>query len=268
MKCIADFNLLFWNEELPIYIEEREKPKVIFIHGFNSSKDFIKGLWGLKRNYDIISFDLPGCGPEATFNNPIDVELYNKVTHSVLSEFNIRDVVVVAHSLGALLALSNYDHRKVKSYILLAPFNPFILDDKNPEKLKSMLLPETIEEAKESVSHLVKNPECVSYFNNIDRSASTLLKQIRDKKVIFEGIVTNQITNRDYLNRLIDTYTNKPNVTVVAGDNDFFTPLESVKKTAKLLNAKELIVLENTGHALLYERPKEINDIICKAVES
>ena len=58
--------------------EDNNKKKIVFLHGFNSNANFVQPLMKLERDYDIISFDFPGCGSEPAGDETISIESYSK----------------------------------------------------------------------------------------------------------------------------------------------------------------------------------------------
>ncbi len=73
------------------------------MHGFNGDWTFVEPLIDLKREYDIISFDFPGCGLSQC-SHTISIESYSKAVYKLLDIFD-EPIIVVGHSLGGALAI-------------------------------------------------------------------------------------------------------------------------------------------------------------------
>lgn len=81
---------------------------VVFLHGLGCSKrDFLEAFdYPELTDYTLLAFDFPGCGdspyPETLTLNIDDLV---EITHLVLSAFQVKDSVLVGHSMGGLVAL-------------------------------------------------------------------------------------------------------------------------------------------------------------------
>lgn len=249
------------NEEIFYFLEENNRPKVLFLHGFNSSHNFIFQLRKNKnRNYDIVSFDFPGCG-QSSNNDKISVENYQKIAVSFIKTLNLKVQIVVGHSLGAASALYVLNEKLAKKAILVAPLNPYIFELNLMEEMKKLgiwLLPRNLQEAKESLENLVFDNK-FGFKNNLAKNAINFFKTVEKKELIFSYIVFKQILNLNWhKNVLLPLYDQKNDYYLVGGANDKFVSIKSVEKIS-LVFGKKMIKLEETGHAVFFERSEEVN---------
>ncbi|TCG10961.1 alpha/beta fold hydrolase [Mycoplasma todarodis] len=240
------------------HFENNGKKKMVFLHGFNSNGNFIQPLLKLEREYDIISFDFPGCGNEDAGDETITIETYAKFAIEKINTLT-EPFILVGHSLGGAIAMNIANHPLVSKVVLLAPLNPFAYQ----EGIESWLLPTSAQDALNSMQSLVGNDQKEMYFNNIINTAGTFLKNTLPKMDIFKYMVFNQITNQKYLNEiLMDKYlSNQKDVILIQGDIDKFIAKESSDKTCKTFKYRK-IILKNTGHSIVYERENELNTIL------
>jgi pimeloyl-ACP methyl ester carboxylesterase len=81
---------------------------VVFLHGLGCSKRDFQGAFefpGL-TDYTLLTFDLPGCGDSPYPENlTLNIDDLVEITHLVLSALSVKDVVLVGHSMGGLVAL-------------------------------------------------------------------------------------------------------------------------------------------------------------------
>ncbi|MBN1455215.1 MAG: alpha/beta hydrolase [Methanomicrobia archaeon] len=81
---------------------------VVFLHGLGCSKrDFQAAFeYPALMDYTLLTFDLPGCGdspyPETLTLNMDDLV---EITHLVIAALPVKDIVLVGHSMGGLVAL-------------------------------------------------------------------------------------------------------------------------------------------------------------------
>ena len=126
------------------------KPCVIFLHGSGLDHTF----WGLHarffafRNYSVLCPDLPGHsnsdGPPLK-----TIEEIADWLNDVVEALDIRDISIVAHSQGVLIALEFVSHHpeRVRSVSLIAsglatPVNPALIDaaENDPDKAVDMMV--------------------------------------------------------------------------------------------------------------------------------
>ncbi len=250
------------NEKIYYIREDNGKQPVVFIHGYASSVSFLQSLIPLQRNYDIIALDLPGNGNSRT-NSKLSIELYNDITKEFIKKLNLKDVILVGHSLGGATAaaLSSWDN--VKKGVLIAPFNPFLSKLVKRETTRKLLQPENLKEASESVKLLVQNKNRIFYFKNIAKTSIAFLALAQRTKISHKDLLFNQIINHDYLlGPLYNYYKNSSKKLVgISGKNDFFIPKETLHMLSKEFGIP-FKYLNNCGHATIYEKPDGVNDFI------
>lgn len=257
------------NEEEIFYIfEDTGKPKVLFLHGFNSAHSFVFQLEKLEnRDYDIVAFDFPGCG-KSTANKDVDITYYQQISAKFVELFNLKGSLVVAHSLGAASALYLLDQTLVKYALLGGPLNPFTVDDvlkTRANTLKHWLLPKTLKDAIESSKNLVfgnKN----NYKDQLKKIGSMFLKLTQIKYKLFSFMVNKQILNSKWLKENLEPlYANNKNYEIISGRQDLFVPLESLEQVQNKYHIS-LSILEECGHALFFEQSEKINEKINELV--
>lgn len=257
------------NEDINYIYEDTGKPKVLFLHGFNSNSKF--ALEATKnKNFDYISFDYPGCGLSSS-NDFINIDLYQKITLEFVKYFKLNNILVVSHSLGAASALFLLKLKIAKFVILVSPLNYKLGSNDTNNKLKEIqkwLLPNTIQESYESMDKLVEN-KIHNYKENLNTIAKNFLKISNIKRKIFKYIVYEEIANRHYLeNEIKKLYYSieQTKILIVSGIEDNFVNIEGLRLISQDLKI-ELIELKNCGHALFFEQPEKIFIIINKTLE-
>ncbi|VEU59625.1 alpha/beta fold hydrolase [Mesomycoplasma neurolyticum] len=257
------------NEDVYYVYEDTGKPKVLFLHGFNSSYSFATQVYNLKnRNYDVVSLDFPGCG-KSTNNETITIERYQQIAAEFVKILGFEIELVIGHSLGGAMALYLLNNNLAKYALLAAPINyqllnPLYLKDNLKgitTKIKQWLLPENFEQAFESQDNLVYS-NVNKYKDNLKKISDVFLALTKSKKAIFSDIVTKQITNKEYLKKeIFNLYNKNQNYEFIIGMNDMFVTASSIFEIAKAQN-KNLTIISNCGHALFFEKPIDINNKI------
>lgn len=99
------------------FIRKGEETPLIYLHGLGCSKKDFEGALvfsGLKDN-TLMAFDFPGCGNSSYpkgFHLNMD-DLVN-ITELVVSKLNLKNFIIVGHSMGGLVALLYAEKRKGK----------------------------------------------------------------------------------------------------------------------------------------------------------
>ncbi|QJR44317.1 alpha/beta hydrolase [Mycoplasma miroungirhinis] len=213
-------------EKIHVYLENtNNKNKVLLLHGFNSSFNIYQKLINEKdRNFDIATFDFPGCGLSSN-NNKIDLNLYKLITIEFIKKYNLQNCVIVSHSLGAISALEAIKNNFAQFAILSNPFHPFL-------NIKSFMIKH----------HTTK--QIIKYHKEIMHTQlkENLIKKWNFAKNLFNAskftyLFKNQMVNTNYIETYIKPLyfiTNK--YEIVAGTIDIVIPLSSCKKLAKQTN--------------------------------
>ncbi|QPC29738.1 alpha/beta fold hydrolase [Mesomycoplasma hyorhinis] len=248
--------------ELISYIEENnDKPKILFLHGFASSSEAAQQVYNLtNRSYGIIALDFPGCG-HSSAKKDINIEYYQFIAKRFVEELNLKDFIVIGHSLGGASALHLLNEKLAKKAILAAPINYDMLHSTNQKVKLKWLLPENLQQAYESVDSLVF-VDRLNYKQNLDKTAQRFFNFMSIRKPVFLDMVVNQILNPDYLkNSIKNLYLANNDYEFIIGEKDLFVTYNSILSVA-LENHKKINSIPDCGHALFFEKPEEVNQII------
>ncbi|KAI1751972.1 alpha/beta-hydrolase [Xylaria castorea] len=111
-----------------LYIEREGNPTgptILFVHGLGGTTNAYQTLVSGLQEFDLIRFDWSGHGrsavPEST-----SIDSYVEDCKAVISHFRLEQVIVVGHSLGALISLhlaAKAPHA-VKAMVLFGPVCP------------------------------------------------------------------------------------------------------------------------------------------------
>jgi non-heme chloroperoxidase len=113
---------------------------VVFVHGWLLGAD----IWEYQTNfigrngYRAIAFDQRGCGDSEKPGSGYDADTLSEDLNDVLTALDLRDVTLVAHSLGAVEAvryLSRHGSDRVRRLVLVGPITP----GGNPEPVQKKI---------------------------------------------------------------------------------------------------------------------------------
>ncbi|KAK4696160.1 hypothetical protein P7C71_g1711, partial [Lecanoromycetidae sp. Uapishka_2] len=111
-----------------LYYEQegnKDGPAVLFIHGLGGTTNTYQPLVSALQEFNLVRFDWAGHGrsslPEST-----SIDSYVEDAEEVIKHFSLKDVVVVGHSLGCLVAmtLAAKHPSLVSRLVLYGPIKP------------------------------------------------------------------------------------------------------------------------------------------------
>jgi non-heme chloroperoxidase len=115
-------------------------PPVVFVHGWLLGAE----VWEYQTNfvgrngYRAIAYDQRGCGDSDKPGDGYDVDSLSDDLNDVLTALDLRNVTLVAHSLGAVEAiryLSRHGSARVRRLVLIGPITP----GGNPEPVQKRI---------------------------------------------------------------------------------------------------------------------------------
>jgi len=258
------------------YIDEGNSSDVLlFIHGLGSYlKAWDRNIPVLKNHFRCIAIDLPGYGKSSKQIHNGSVKFYTEFINQFIKTLGLKEITLVGHSMGGQIALSyaiNYPNL-IKNLILIAPAGFETFSSEDSERIKYLISPELSYNAS---NEQIRINYKVNFFNMPVEAEEMILDRIsiREDEEFFNhcqvvsnslfGLLTEPVFNR--LNKIIAP------ALIFFGRNDLLIPNKMIHKTtpeeiaklgaSKIKNSK-LIMLENCGHFLQYEKFDEFNSAV------
>lgn len=246
MKTVTLFGI-----DIKYKIEDTGKPKVLFIHGYESSSIFVNSLLELERNYDIVALDLPGNG-KTEFIGDLSIEFFAEVVKEFIFELNLKDIKIVGHSMGGAIAMFISDLPEVKKIILVNALNPY-----------------SYSEAKKIVNpvHVIKNVINRGKDKNAKEKASRFFEFALDYKNKNRFLVKKQLLNEEWqANDLYKKYIlGASKSTIIYSENDQIIMPSSNIKTANSFKIPKTTI-KSLDHSPISKNPKKFNAILKKLI--
>lgn len=94
------------DNRLVAYTDKGHGPALLLIHGFLESQQ----IWDdfsqtLSKNFRVITIDLPGHGATHHFDEILSMEIMAGLIKELLTMLNVKNIVVIGHSMGGYVAL-------------------------------------------------------------------------------------------------------------------------------------------------------------------
>jgi pimeloyl-ACP methyl ester carboxylesterase len=249
-----------------IYFTERGKehggPPLILLHGFCETHS----LWNsfqeeLGRQFHVLCPDLPGFGsssfPAKNFKlTDIAEELWDW-----LEEESLEEVVLVGHSLGGYVALAMLElepHRVLG----VGMFHSTAYADTEEKKRSRNNVIQFVEKhgvekfVTSFVPQLFYAPNRVNLENEIEKTVEEAATTPQETLIGFTKAMQKRPARLSYLRKFAGP------VVYIIGEQDSTVPLaDSLAQVQALPNCLSL-VLPETGHMGMYERPKESRHVL------
>ena len=243
------------------YKDEGRGFPIVLLHGTSASLH-TWDAWTkeLIKNYRVIRMDLPAfgiTGPNAT--NQYDLETYNRFLEQFLNQLKVDNFVLAGNSLGGSIGwYYASDHQEqVKQLILLGP-GGFPSEKEHPLIFRLAEIPVVNQLLKHITPRsFVKDNLKEVYFDDskisealIDRYHQMILRE-GSRKAFIEKANLEVQDDTDRLSLV------KAPTLIIWGEDDIWIPVGNAVRFMKELANSSLIVMKETGHVPMEERPTE-----------
>ncbi len=258
------------------YIDEGDSENVLlFIHGLGSYlKAWNRNIPELKKYFRCIAIDLPGYGKSDKKIHSGEVNFYTEILNLFIQKLNLKKVTLCGHSMGGQISLSfviNFPD-KIEKLILAAPAGFESFTEEDIILFKKLISPEII--YKTTDAQIRFNYKINFYKMPIEAEEMILDRiAIKDDPEFFDHctVVSNSLFGLlnspvfDQLNEI------KSPTLILFGLEDLLIPNKSIHASttkeiatigATKIRDSKLILLENCGHFIQFEKSVEFNNAI------
>jgi pimeloyl-ACP methyl ester carboxylesterase len=244
-------------------------PPVVFVHGYTAAVFEWNFVWDdlQARGFRVIAFDQRGHGRSTLGSDGIGSEPMAADLAAVLQHFDVRDGVLVGHSMGGFVTIrAVLDHpditARLRGLVLFATWAGRILDGAPQNRLQIPLLQRGI------LQRLLRNPTVAVLFGAAQcgkRPSPAMisvfiesLNQHLDEHGPLLPIVQ-AFSREDRYPRLAEI--DVPTV-VVVGSADRTTPPLHSRRLAEGIPGARLVTIPDAGHLLNWEAADELVKVI------
>ncbi|WP_027334527.1 alpha/beta fold hydrolase [Mycoplasmopsis felifaucium] len=247
------FNYIkYQGEIIPIYTQDNKKNTTfLFLHGINSSSDFIDKIKNLQHNFNIVALNFPGS-KYCTDIKPEDIKLENwiNVAKEVLKNIKSKNVVIVAHSMAGGVAVELANDKRVKQVIMLSTINPSMQNNKSYGLLKSVI-----------GQGVDGNPtflgKLIMFGASFTKKGKRLLESF-SRKGKWYNLLAGYVLNNEFMKQLDAKYRACANkLTFIIGENDNIIGTEEFTNYAQSLNCPNYIL--GKTHSPINDNPDVLN---------
>jgi len=269
--------------EVKYWIFNNDKPRtIVMVHGFRGTHRGLQDIVDALPDFRIVIPDLPGFGDSTPMTEqPHTMRGYAECIRQLIHKLKLKQVIILGHSMGTMIGaeLVALEPRLVSRLVLVNPIaehplRGFGVIAMSPGVLYHWLGGKVLPE---KIGHWLLSNKLLFLIGSATMT-KTKDKQLRKK------IHNNHITYMSkFHNRhtLLEAYYASMNTTVteqvahikvptllIAGKVDTIAPIAGQRKLANLLEHSQLIELDNVGHIIHYEKPREAAQAIRKFLAS
>jgi pimeloyl-ACP methyl ester carboxylesterase len=257
-------------------VELGDGPPIVFVHGHSGSwTNWLENLPHFAQRHRVIAFDLPGFGDSEMPAEGVSIEGYGRTVDAVMAELGIERAAVVGNSLGGFVGaeVALKFPARVQRLVLVAAAG---LATKYVGLSTELL-------RRRSVAALARGINAYASFP--EAHAETLMRRPRLRRALLNVVAHHperlpvpisielirgagkpassdalrSLLDYDYRDRLEDV---RCPTLIVWGEDDRTVPVESADEYERLIPGSRRVVLLDTGHVPMVERPVRFNALL------
>jgi pimeloyl-ACP methyl ester carboxylesterase len=238
--------ILFRNAKIS-FTDKGKGRVVVLLHGFLGSKEIWNRLHTiLAVNFRVIAVDLPGHGSSDCFGYQHSMKLMAQAVNEVMNSLNLKQYVIIGHSMGGYVALSFAElySEKLRGLCLFHSSSLADSEQKKIDRGRAVMAVKSNHDlfVKETITHLFSP-------NNI---------KSHEKEILFAKEIANNISMRGMVAALEGMKDRLPkdhilkyakfSIMMVIGKQDNVFKWSDLLDQANYIKNKTVLLLENSGH--------------------
>jgi pimeloyl-ACP methyl ester carboxylesterase len=248
-----------------------EMHPVVLIHGLGGCwQNWLENIRPIaETGRRVIALDLPGFGySEPPGDEDISISGYGRVVNALCDELDLGEVVLCGHSMGGFTACETAIQfpERVERVVLISAAGITTSDIvQQPILASARLLAVLGERAVAQSSRVVRRkrlrrPLYAGFIRYPDRIPTDFLFEITQGsgRPAFNGALA-AILGYDFRDRLPEI---SVPVLIVWGSEDMLVPRSDASEFERLIPRSRKVVLGDTGHSAMMERPQTVNELI------
>ena len=251
--------------------EDENKPTIVFVHGFGAEKDNWPRMAAfLSGDYRLVAIDLLGHGEsDKPRNVSYKISAQMQRLHRVIEAIGLPSFHMIGSSMGGHIA-GMYAARlpaKVLSVTLLS--NGGILSPVIADAWKAMaggepnpLIMHSVDDVDRFFDYvMVEKPFMTASIKAHFAKLSMAKRELND--YIFEFL-----RDDNFENLALELPNISAPVQIIWGENDRILHVSSIQVMAPLLDNEKVVILPNTGHGPMMERPQQTAEALDSFIKS
>ena len=251
-----------------------EGPPIVFIHGLSGTwQNWLENLPYFAQKRRCIAMDLPGFGHSEMPREKISISGYARQVDALCEQLGLGACIVVGNSMGGFVAAETAIRHpdRVERACLVAAAGISITNlRRRPLMTSARIIGALGATSAAQTRLLVSRPRLRWFFTNfVFRHPSRIAPDLMYEQVLGAGRpgfvdALDTLTSYDFRDRLPDI---KAPTFIVWGDSDMLVPVQDAEEFERLIPQSRTVILEDTGHVPMLERPTKFNELLDDFIE-
>jgi pimeloyl-ACP methyl ester carboxylesterase len=257
-----------------IDIGSGDGPPIVFIHGLSGSwQNWLENLPYFAQTHRCIAMDLPGFGYSDMPVEKISMSGYARQVDALCNQLGIDRCIVVGNSMGGFVTaeMCIQHAERVERACLVAAAGISVTNLRRRPLLTGARIVGALGAASAAQNHaIVARPRLRWFFTNfifrhpLRIAADLMYEQLRGAGTAGFYDAMDALTSYDFRERLPEI---KAPTLIVWGDSDMLVPVQDAHEFERLIPQSRTIILEDTGHVPMLERPVKFNELLEELIE-
>jgi 3-oxoadipate enol-lactonase len=251
-------------------ISRGEGPTVLFSHGVTLDvRLWFKQFDELPaRGLRVVAYDQRGHGQSETGSSGHSIENLAEDLKTVIRELDLRDVVVVGHSMGGIAAQAfannhaKFAQRRVRGLVLMSTLAKTHIS--GSQRLRDLV--GRLSEGRLNLPALIGQPNFGFLLTRLGYGRDPQPSHVELNRQMIADCQRDSITPTVRALLAFDLTADLPHIDlptlVLSGTADLLAPPAESRRIAELIPGARLEVFKSAGHMLMFERSEEVDDLI------
>jgi pimeloyl-ACP methyl ester carboxylesterase len=251
-----------------------EGPPIVFIHGLSGSwQNWLENLPYFAQKRRCVAMDLPGFGHSEMPREKISISRYAHQVDALCEQLDLGKCIVVGNSMGGFVTaeLEIQHPQRVDRACLVAAAGISITNLRRRPLLTTARIAGALGAASAAQTRfMVTRPRLRWVFTNFvfrhpTRIATDLMyEQVRGagKPGLYDAL--DALTSYDFRDRLPEI---EAPTLIIWGEHDMLVPVEDAHEFERLIPQSRTVILDDTGHVPMLERPTKFNELLEELIE-
>jgi pimeloyl-ACP methyl ester carboxylesterase len=251
-----------------------EGPPVVFVHGLSGTwQNWLENLPYFAQKRRCIAMDLPGFGHSEMPSEKISISGYARQVDALCDQLELGRCIVVGNSMGGFVTaeIGIRHPERVERACLVAAAGISITNLRRRPVLTAARIVGALGAASAAQSRvMVSRPHLRWFFTNfVFRHPSRIAPDLMYEQVRGAGRpgfvdALDALTSYDFRDRLPEI---KAPTLIIWGEHDMLVPVKDAHEFERLIPQSRTVILDDTGHVPMLERPAVFNELLEDFVE-
>lgn len=249
-------------------------PPLVFIHGLSGTwQNWLENLPYFAQKHRCIAMDLPGFGYSEMPAEKISISGYARQVDALCDQLGLGPCIVVGNSMGGFVAaeIEIRHPERVERACLVAAAGISVTNLRRRPVLTGARILGALGAASAAQTRImVSRPRLRWFFTNFvfrypSRIAADLMyEQLRGAGTRGFVDAMDALTSYDFRDRLPEI---QAPTLIIWGEHDMLVPVEDANEFERLIPQSRTVILQDTGHVPMLERPLKFNELLEELIE-